>query len=54
MFLFLFREDSEEKPHVIKIGKDSDEEIRNVPRKKCRQCSDLAYCDLDFCLRWFH
>ena len=21
---------------------------------RCRHCSDLPNCDLDFCLRWWH
>ena len=22
--------------------------------RRCRSCSDLPNCDLDFCLRWWH
>ncbi len=45
----LFREDSNSSKKIE--GKEKNE--RALP-KRCKSCSDLEYCDLDYCLRWYH
>lgn len=32
---------------------EKEKKYRNLP-SRCRYCYELPYCDLDFCLRWYH
>ena len=34
--------------------KEFEEPISSALPKRCKSCSDLPNCDLDFCLRWWH
>jgi hypothetical protein len=40
------------------IEHDSEKELKEPKSsalpKRCKSCSDLPNCDLDFCLRWWH
>lgn len=55
MFLFMPKEqlNSESVAHG-KDKKDKKGRKVSIPRRQCRGCAELKYCDLDFCLRWFH
>ena len=34
--------------------KEFKEQKTFVLPKRCKSCEDLAICDLDFCLHWWH
>ena len=34
--------------------KEIEKPTLSVLPKRCKSCSDLPNCDLDFCLRWWH
>lgn len=34
-------------------SKDKENEARDIPHR-CKCCDDLAYCDTDFCMNWWH
>lgn len=55
MYLFMPKEDLTTLSVVSKKEKQDKKGKKVViPRRACRGCSDRKYCDLDFCLRWYH
>ncbi len=41
---------------VLESGVEKDRNDQQEPDipKRCRFCSDMQYCDLNFCLHWWH
>jgi hypothetical protein len=36
------------------IKEEEAENDKRALRKRCQNCSDRPYCDMDFCLHWYH
>jgi hypothetical protein len=53
MFIPMFNRVVRDFSHLID-EKGEKEEKERMPPKRCKGCSDLPYCDLDYCLRWWH
>lgn len=53
MFVSMFNRVVKDFSQLIEEKGEKEEKERTLP-KRCRSCSDLPYCDLDYCLRWWH
>ena len=38
----------------LELEKERNEQKEPALPSRCRSCSDLSICDLDFCLHWWH
>jgi len=50
----IMRDDAIADTMELKSEIDLKEQKEPELAKRCRSCSDLPNCDLDFCLRWWH
>ena len=33
---------------------EKNEKDKGSLRNRCKNCSDAPYCDMDYCLHWYH
>ena len=33
---------------------EKNEKDKGALRNRCKNCSDAPYCDMDYCLHWYH